>query len=85
MGEDRISECFRKLRQSVGNETLINLRKKEDRKVRIDEKYLWHFFANGRKNVRKDMNHSCENNLSKNTYTLEHTCIHIRVHIFTSQ
>ena len=43
MGEDRISECFRKFRSSMGNETLINLRKKEDRKVRIDEKYLWHF------------------------------------------
>lgn len=66
----------------MGNETLINLRKKEDRKVRIDEKYLWHFFANGRKNVRKDMNHSCENKLSKNIYTLEHMHTHTCAHFY---
>lgn len=38
MREKRISEPFRKIRSSIGSETLKNLKKKEDRKVKIDKK-----------------------------------------------
>lgn len=44
MREKRISEPFRKIRSSIGSETLKNLKKKEDRKVKIDKKNSVAFF-----------------------------------------